>query len=237
MTPNPLSISLWVLQTVITFLLVLTVIKTNSGRRWPFLLAIMVFDLAHAAVLAYTFPHYAAYFYTYWIGHAVRSLLSLGLLYDVLRSLPAMRYVPKKIGLFILCFTLTITAGAVFLATLHHANTFPLTATVLMMQQCTSVAWMSLAVCLLCAASFLGLSWGLESVRITSGFLVMGLAAMLWATLTSSWPHYGRVFDKLQTCIEIGVLFSWINTFLPDSPASDSALNLNTELLEEPPLA
>lgn len=225
------------------------VLKKGARRRWPFLLALMLFDLLQSALICFCLGyshekhlvvvrHRWPYFYIYWYGQGLRSLLTLGLLWDVFRSLPALKYVPKRIGLVLLSAGLTVTIGSIFLTTLHHPHTaYKITYEVLLIRECVTVLWMGCALTLLGSVSFLGLGWSRESVSITSGFLATGIAAMIAASLTSSWPIHGHVIDKFQTCIDIAIFLSWIKSLcrpsLPDVLLSDSALNALTEFFEE----
>lgn len=240
MTLHPLDYTLWAASCLAEAILALVILKKDAARRWPFLLSLMLFDICHSALIAHYPPrtHYRQYFYIYWYGQGARSLLSLGLLWDVFRSLPALKYVPKHIGLMLLSAGLTVTIGSVFMTTLHHPHTYPLIAQILMIRECVTVLWMCCAATLLGSISFLGLGWSLQSVNVTAGFLASGVAAMIAASLTSSWPHYGHLFDKLQTCIDIVVFLSWIKSLChtADAFGSDTALNAVNELYEEQPL-
>jgi hypothetical protein len=208
--------------------------STNSNKG-----EICLFDLAENALL-YTHTgkaHYRQYFNIYWYGLGARTLLTLGLLWDVIRCLPTLRFVPKHIGLMLATFGLTITAAAVYLTLRHHPHTFPITAQVLMIRECVSVSWMCFGISLLASISLLGLGWSLEAVDVTAGFIASGMAALVASNLMSSWPTHGHMIDLIQNCIEIAVILSWIKTIgrplLPDEVLSDSALNTLTALFEE----
>lgn len=231
---HPLDLFFIVVSVLAEAILALVILRKDAARRWPFLLALALFDLLHGVLMASYLSNYHSYFYIYWYGHGVRSLLTLGLLRDVLRAFPELKYVPKRVGLMLLSAGLTVTIGSVLLTTLHHPHTtYKITYEVLMIRECVTVLWVCCAGTLLASISFLGLGWSFESVKITSGFLIMGVAAMLAASLTSSWPSHGHVIDKLQTCTEIAVFLSWIKTLisLPDALLSDSALHVVNELL------
>lgn len=236
---HPLDYIIWAGSCIAEAILAFVILNKGAARRWPFLLALMLFDLLHSALTVTHRAHYRSYFYIYWYGQGARSLLTLGLLWDVFRSLPALKYVPKRIGLMLLSVGFTVTAGSVFLTALHHPHTaYPITNQVLLIRECITVLWMCCAATLLGSISFLGLGWSLESVNITAGFLVMGVAAMIVASLTSSWPDHGHLFDRLQTCIDIAVFLSWIKALCHAAGAfrPDSALNAVNELYEEQPL-
>lgn len=235
------DVILWAILFIAEAIFAVVILKKNAARRWPFLLALVLFDILYYSLIATQIHSRSHYFYTYWYSQGVRSLLSMGLLWDIFRKFPELKYVPKSIGLTLLSVGLTVTIGSVILTTLHHPNTtYKITYEVLMINECVAVLWMGAALSLLHSISRLGLGWGLESVNIAAGAVVFGLAAMLAASSISSWPQYGHVFDKLQTCIEIAVFLSWIKTLcrpsVPDAPLSDSALNAITEFFEEHPL-
>lgn len=237
---HPTDVFLWALLSLAEVILAFVILKKGAERRWPFLLAFALFDLLHTVLLASHVGDYRSYFYIYWYGQGVRSLLTLGWLWDVSRAFPELKYVPKRMGLILLWVGITITAGSVFLTALQHPNTtYPLINTVLLIRGCMTVLWMGCAAALLGSISFLGLGWALQAVNVAAGAVAVGVAGMIAATLTSSWPGQGHLIDKLQTCIEIAVFLSWIKAlcYTPDAPLSDSALNVITnELYEEQPL-
>lgn len=238
MTPSILQNVLWALSCIGQATVVVVILSRGAARRWPFLLALNVFDVLYSLVLFAILSHYATYFYIYWAGQGVRSLISIGLLHDVMKSLPALKFLPRRIGLAMSCFASVVTGGAVYLAYIHPSQTYRIVAEALTIQQCATVAWAALAVCLLGCISFLGLGWGLEALNITSGFIVSGLAALIAAALTSSWPKQGHVIDLFHICTDLLVLSYWIHSLCrpslcPDCSNSDNALASLNQLCKE----
>ena len=238
MTLHPLDLALILAPTLAEAILAYVILKKNAARRWPFLLALCLFDLFYGAMLATHLGSYRSYFYVYWYGQGLRSFVMLGILWDIFRAFPELKYVPKRLGLVLFCAGLTITIGSVILTTLHHPNaTNKIEYEILMVRECVTVLWFASAISLLKSISFLGLGWGLESVNVAAGAVAFGLAGMIAASLTSWRPHYGPLLNNLQTCTETAVFLSWIKTLCHSagSLVPDSALNPN-ELLEEQPL-
>lgn len=240
MNPHLSTLVLWGLLSIAEAILVVVILKRRAARRWPFLLIIAVFDLLHSALTVTHLGrvHYRQYFYIYWYGQWARALISLGLLWDVARAMPGLKYVPKRIGLTLSIFGIAVTVGAVMITSQHHAaNVFPLIAQVMMIRECISVAWMCFAATLLGSISLLGMGWTAESLNITGGFVISGTTAMLAANLMTSWPTHRATIDDLQNCIEIAVFAYWSVVLcrppLADEVLSDSALNVVNELFEE----
>lgn len=241
MIPHPFDNFIWALYSIAEAILVVVILKKGAARRWPFLLVLALFDLGHNYLL-YTHlgeANYRQYFYIYWYGHGARALLSLGLIFDVARSMPGLKYVPQYIGVLLLAFGLAITIGSVFLTKTHHPSPeySQIVARVLMMRECAAVAWMCLALSLLGSISILGLGWLVEPLSVTGGVVISGLAAMLAANLTSSRPKSGHLIDQIHTLLEIAVLLSWsvmlCRPSFADNASSDYALIQPTELSEE----
>lgn len=215
-------------------------LKRGAAKRWPYLLRICLFDIGYSALLFhYTgIENYKTYFYIFWVGMGTRHLLALGLLRDVIRAFPTLKYLPKRIGLTLFTFGTVVTLGAVLITTHQHPHTsYLITAQVLMIGQCVTIAWMCFAGTLLFSISILGLGWEREPMAIATGFVFSGLAAMITFTLMSSWPEHRHMIDVVQNCIEIAVLLFWsvslCRNYVPDRAWSDSALNAVNELLEE----
>lgn len=232
MTLTPWDYRFWLAGLLIEAILVLVVLKKGAWRRWPFLLALAVFDICHSSVISRFSPqtHYAQYFYIYWYGHALRSLLAIGFLWDIFRAFPELKYVPKRMGLTLLTAGFIVTLGSVFLTTQQHPHlAYKVSCEAQMIRECVTVMWMAAALSLLGSISSLGMGWSLESVNITAGALASGIAAMLCAYYTGKHPAQGHLFDKLQTCTEIAVFLSWIKTLIsiPGALLPDSALHSN----------
>jgi hypothetical protein len=243
MNPRLSDYALCAVLSLAQAILVLVILKKGAVRRWPFLLALCLFDLAENALLAAHTgsAHYRQYFYIYWYGNWSRALLSLGVIWDIAKAIPCLKYVPKRIGLVLMAFGLAVTAGSVLLTTTHHPNViYPQTAQVLMVRECVTVAWLCFALSLLGSISSLRLGWPKDPLSIAGGAIIWGLADMHAAHLISWWPQHGHLIDQIQIAVEIAVLLSWSVTLrrpsLPDAPLSDSALHVVYELFEEQPL-
>lgn len=241
MNPYLYTVVIWGLLAVAEVTLAVVILSKGATRRWPFLLLLIVFDLIYY-YLAYTHlghAHRRQYFYIFWYGQRIRALISIGMIWDIARSVPGLKYVPKRIGLVLFTFGLGITVGAVIITSHHHtAGVSPLVAQALMIRECVAVAWLFLTMSLLWSISSLGMGWLIEALNMTTGFVFSGMASMLATYLMSSRPAYRDAIDNLQNCIEIVVFLSWSAVLclppLPDEVLSESALNTLTELFEEP---
>ena len=237
MKPHLATYVSWGVLSLAEAILVAVILYKGAAKRWPFLLSITLFDLAYSAVLYCVIDHCTMYFDIFWYGQALRSLLSLGILWDIARSIPNLQYVPKRVAVFLVTLGLTITAGSVLLTMQHHSNTYPIVAQAFMIRECVSVAWLCCAFTLLFSVSLLAMGWNRDGLYITSGFVFSGMTAAAAAHVMVSYPHYRERIDFVQTCIETAVLVFW-SVMLCRCPAadddvSDSVLDAINEALEE----
>lgn len=201
---------LWVLHLAGGALLTFILVRRSLVRRWRFLLAITVFDLLYGSILYVSLSNYFVYYWVFWCGLGLRYLLGLGLLWDVFRALPMLRFIPKNIGLILLAFGLTITVGSVLISLQHHnTQIYPITAQVLMIRECVTVAWACVAFTLLASASFHALGWDLEALNVTAGVVTTGIAAMVAASMMNAHPELRNIIDRTQMFVEIAVLLFW----------------------------
>lgn len=234
MTLHPWTFIPWLVAVLSELLLAVVIVRRRAQVRWPFLLALVVFDVLHSALISFCLgisaghhlvvPHYKQYFYIYWYGHRLRSLLSLGLLWDVSRAMPLLRFIPARIGLAIASLGFTVTVGSVYLASLHHPVTYRMTADALILRECSIVAWMCLAATLLGSISYLGLGWAREPLNITAGFLVAAVTEITASTLMGHWLSRGQLINTIQTYFDIAVFLFWVQTIYR-TPAPATAVS------------
>lgn len=240
MNPHLYTLVIWGLLAAAEAILAVVILSKGATRRWPFLLLLAVFDLIYF-YLTYTHlgrSHYRQYFKIFWYGQGARALISLGLIWDIARSVPGLKYVPKQIGIALFTFGLAVTIGAVVITSHHHPDTFPLVAhRALMIRECVTVAWMCFTMSLLGSISSLGMGWPIEALNVTGGFVISGMTSMIAANLMASWPKHSAAIDNMQNCVEIVIFLSWSVVLcrppLPDEVLSESALNVVKELFEE----
>lgn len=237
MKPHLATYVSWGILSLAEAILVAVILYRRATARWPFLLAITLFDLAYSAVLYAVIANCTTYFDIFWYGQGIRSLLSLGLLWDIARSIPGLQYVPKRVGAFLITLGLTITVGSVLLTMQHHSNTEHIAAEVYMIRECVSVAWLCCAFTLLFSVSLLGMGWKKDGLYITAGFVFSGMTAVAASHFMVSYPQYHARIDFVQTCFETAVLVFWsvmlCRCSAPDEDLSGSVLAVINELLEE----
>jgi hypothetical protein len=205
---STLQSSLWVAEFVAHALLASVMLWRRSYQRWPVLFALSIFELLlELALFKLLGPdHYATYFYVYWSGAVVRALIGLGILFDIVRSIPGIRYTPTSIGIGFISAASVMAAGSAWLAFQGGTSTFHVTMLVLSLDRCISVTWGTFAVAMFWSIRFCGLGWTATSLRLGSAFLVMTLISGTSAYAMSAWPHLGSLIDEMQSFLQLAIL-------------------------------
>lgn len=205
---STMQYSLWAASFMAQAALAIVMLWRRSYRRWPFLFALSIFNLSITVTLfKLSGPnHYAAYFYVYWIADVVRALLGLGILFDIVRSIPGILYTPKNIGFGFVSAASVMAAGSAWLASHGGTPTFHLTMLVLSLERCISVTWGTFAVAMFWSIRFCGLGWTPTPLRLGSAFLIMTTISGTGAYAMSVWPHFAFSIDEAESFFHLGIL-------------------------------
>ena len=196
----------------------------KSYRRWPFLFTLALFELSLTVTLFQLSDpdHYPAYFYVYWTAALVRALIGLGILFDIVRSIPGIRYTPTSIGVGFIAASTAMAAGSAWLASHGGAPTFHITMMVFAMNRCIAVTWGVFAVSMFWSIRFCGFGWTITPLRLGSAFLVMTLISGTSAYAISAWPHFGFSIDEAENSLHLGVLIYFSLSLYREQPCETS---------------
>jgi len=133
------------LTTSLKAIMVVLILRHRVLKRWPFFFALCVVELSRAAAAAWlhTGAHRVAYFYMYWITAALVAALNFGIMFDALRAIPGIVYLPHNFRIFAASVT-----GSIFLVTgiltfQDHVISSPWASLAIDLQRCSDYCWLS----------------------------------------------------------------------------------------------
>jgi hypothetical protein len=194
---------LWIVNWMGYLVVAILLLRKDHRRRWPFFLALCIFHLTQDAFLATqtSVAHYTTYFYTYWYGEIVSSLLTFGVLRDIARSVPGLRFLPRQISIVFITAASVITCGAAALACVQHVDLPRVAVTALTIHRAIAAAWITFAMAMLWGILSLGMRFRMHTLQITTAFLVSGLSKLLTDYGATIWPHQSWKFDCTHTAL------------------------------------
>lgn len=187
------------------------VVRNGSYRRWPFLFSLAAFEAVIRSYLLTlnTIDHYTVYFYTYWAAEAVQGLLILGLIFDIIRRIPGIKYAPSHLAAGFVALAGAISGGCAWLAHSGGSHTFHITMMVLSMDRCIVVTWGAFALSLFWSIGFCGFGWTATLIRMASNLLIFILVCGISIYAMSAWPQYAYQIDKFTSLCITGVWIFW----------------------------
>jgi hypothetical protein len=221
---STLQFSLWGASFLAHALLASIMLWCRSYQRWPFIFALSIFELLLEALLFSLLGpvHYAAFFYVYWVAAVVRALIGIGILFDIVRSIPGISYTPANIGIGFISAALVMASGSAWLASHGGSPTFHITMLVLSLDRCIAVTWGTFAVVMFWSIRFCGLGWTITSLRLGSAFLVMTLISGTSAYSMSAWPNFASSIDEAESFFHLGILLYFSLSLYREHPSEAS---------------
>jgi hypothetical protein len=201
-----LQYAVWAATFAAQAALIFVMANKRLVRRWRFLFSLTALGCT-SSIATFFFRHdYAIYFYLYWYASAAESVLGLGAIYDILSAIPAVRYAPPGLSVGFLTSALIVTVGCVWMAAQGDPPTFAITATVLLLNRCTYVAWGTFGLTLFASASLFGFAWPRLPLRIALIFLSGTMVRCLSAYAMTRWLRHASAID---TFAQIAVIPCW----------------------------
>lgn len=214
-----------ILQILAYATLGVVILYRRSYQRWPFLfsLSILQTSVGIALLLLTGDRLYPAYFYTYWVDDLVKGFLVLGVLFDIVRVVPGVRFAPSILVLVFLGIALSVATGSVWMAFSGGAATFPITMMALSMDRCIVVVWGAFAITLFMGMGACGLGWTDTPLRLAATFLVLTFLSGADAYAMSTWPTFASKIDVCFNIFSAGVWLSWSGIILHEKQRSPTA--------------
>jgi hypothetical protein len=221
---STLQYFIWAASFMAHTVLASVMIWRKSYQRWPFLFVLAIFELSLTVILfnLSDLDHYTAYFYVYWTAAIVRALIGIGILFDIVLSIPKIRYTPTSIGVGFISAATVVASGSAWLASHGGSPTFHVTMMVLAMDRCIAVIWGTFAVTMFWSIRFCGFGWRITPLRLGSAFLVMTSISGTSAYAISAWPHFGFSIDEAENLLHLGVLFYFSLIMYREQPCETS---------------
>jgi hypothetical protein len=191
----------------------------KAWRRWPVLFALSLFEICLTLLLLNMTgdARYKYYFYTYWIAECLRSFIALGLLFEILRYIPGIRFAPKNLRALCVGIAVAMAIGSAWMASDGGAHTFHATMLALALDRSIYVAWGAFAIVLLYGTWISGLGWTATPLRLATGFLVFTLVSALDAYGMSAAPASASTIHTTAEFLELSVWAYWSMSILMES--------------------
>lgn len=205
---------IWVGATLASLSVCAAILRERQLRTWPALFATAALSVVAFVLLVRKQP-YAQFFWTSWTISLIEMLLRIWLAWDVVRALPAIRFLPMRMRLGILAFGI---AGAL-LSFVSMPLVHPWSASaesVVLLNQCVIFTWCGAVLCCLAGMLSAGFGFTATGIRVAIGELLRMLssacASWCYAHFLSPTPehiHIKATANAVDTIVGIGVSAYW----------------------------
>jgi hypothetical protein len=182
---------IWLVSIALQVLLVVVLLINKAWIRFPVFTAYAAFNLFEAGIAVAVSKNPILYFYSYWICHAVSTILGLAVVYEVFKELfwphAALRKTARII--FRVAIVLLVLLAVVVLASETSVSTSSLGSVVFVIAEATRVVELGLLMFLFVFSSAFGLHWRAHVFGIALGLGVFAAVDLVNVTLRS---HLGN---------------------------------------------
>ncbi len=172
-------------------------------------------------------PHlYSEYFYTYWSSVAAQAIIRLWMTVDVLRSVPGLDLVPRRVILFIGAISLLMGAGA-WQLTLSDgvSQSLRVVSSTILFDRCVNFAEIAIMIGALLGIWLLRFGWDSHGALVSYGVVFHLASEVVVSAMISLSGHTLRLAaNGLESVLYIGVLAFWSFCFCL-SPAETQSSN------------
>ena len=218
---------LWLFTPSFELLIAVRVFQQGLWREYPVFWSYLLAEIFRAALLfgmGSATPHYARYFYAYWITECFVCLLGFFVVAEVFRKAFARRLGLSIWGtrLFRLSLLLLVGVALVVASAAPGNDSSKLIAGILVVKRAESLVRLGLVAALFLFVVVLGVSWANQAIGIAAGFGVYGAVELAAIAIRS---HYGREANALwkwaPTAADLGQKLLWAAYFLRVKQRSD----------------
>jgi hypothetical protein len=163
---------------------------------------------------------YDLYFYAYWVGFAVESLLTLMIVYGVFKLAMAPLKGLQTLGMLVFKWaagiSVAVSLGSVFVPHITGAKYF--LAAISQLQRTQSILTLSLLVFVFFAIRPMGLSYKSRIFGVSLGLTIMSLTDLVQSTWLMVSPSMGTALSTINGCVICTVLAIWTGYFALPEP-------------------
>lgn len=197
--------------------------RAGRLRAWPSLVTICLIELLSFDALGSECRsrNYPAYVRTYYTYAAVLVLARIWLAFDVFRSLPGRRTIPRYLRTRVLAIAVLVgLLSAVYAA--PHAQAIQIYA--LCLNRCFLLTWAVVLVCCTYGLLTSGYGFSQTSVRIATGAAVRHISSMTQAEVFAGHPSHALKMctTTLDTLVAFAIAIYWCRAMI-DAPQTDAA--------------
>jgi hypothetical protein len=208
---------------------VILIWKKGLVAKWPLLFLNLVAELATDVVLLSLIGRpgtYRLYFFIYWGSVAVRSLLRVGIIADIMRSFRGIDFLPWQLYMVVGAGAVTMAAASgVFCWNHSHKQAAWTIAMAFLLNRCASIAWGGFAVAILLSIKSLNLGWERGAARVANGIFFRVSVSLLtsWMYVSNMAPvrfeHNMRLFangiESLSAAVVFGLWTYMLVVYVP----------------------
>jgi hypothetical protein len=215
---------------------VASLLLRRQAHRWPALFSALVLELSTDVVLLWLIHHpghYTPYFYIFWISSGLQAILRIWIIGDIVKSFPSIDFLPYSVYFFVGVAGVVMAAASATYC-FQGSSQLPqdLVGSVVLMNRCVNIAWISFTAVILCSIKFLNLGWSQQGARITTGVVLrLCSIALVSELLTHPSPRLRSAANGFDSICSIAVCFFWVycisrNPRLPSAPTEGDCLTL-----------
>jgi len=227
-----LQTAAWVASPVLETTNATVMFRRGLWRQYPIFWSYLVAEIVWTALLfsiGNDPPHYAVYFYVYWITETLVCIYGFFVVAEVFRHAFSRRLGLQQWGRGLFRTSLLVMIALAVLAALaaHGGDPSKLVAGILVLKRFESLVRLGLVIALFVFVAVIGLAWNSYMIGIATGFALYGVAEFCGITLRLEYGRSAKdVLSWLQTAGSICENLIWMAYFLPARKITDDIASL-----------
>ena len=198
-----LQTAAWVASPVLETTNATVMFRRGLWRQYPIFWSYLVAEIVRTALLfsiGNDPPHYAVYFYVYWVTETLVCLYGFFVVAEVFRQAFSMQLGLQQwgMGLFRASLLLLIAFAVLAAAAAHGNEPSKLVAGILVLKRVESLVRLGLVIALFVFVAVIGLAWNSYMIGIATGFAIYGVAEFCGMTIRF---EYGRSTKEFLTWV------------------------------------
>jgi len=224
----------WVAGAVLQFGLAATLIYRRAWRTFPFFFSYSLVNLAHAAASLIFRSNPFVYFYIYWVGEGISTILGFFVVYEVFKSIFLGHIALRKLASSILSVSLLVLGVLAITILAHEGQTMAhnLSRSVIIIEEATRTIEAGLLLVLFSCAGAFGLHWRHSVFGVALGLGIFVSVELIAVTMRSQLsPAMHDAFSIIRALAYTTSLIVWgTYMLLPERAADESQLPQHGQL-------